>query len=853
MSRNFYWKLALVVFVFGWGLYEMYPPVGRDLLVYFQEKAARPDATFSNIVHQVTELQKERPERKFANLRDAIGTNDITKYFPFYPDAKSELNPTGYILNRLQRDAAGRIKLGLDLQGGTSFLVKLDTRRLETVDEVTNSVGQVQMVTNNVDAELEGVIEHAVEVLRKRVDKFGVAEPVIQPSGRDRILVQLPGLSEADKESARITIQKVAFLEFRLVHENSDQLLAAGEIPPGYELLRRKQRDRDGKEQVEAVIVKKKPERGLTGNIIKSAFVARGNLGQPEIDFTLTSDGAAIFGEVTSANVGRRLAIVLDKELYSAPRIDSAIETGRGQITGQFDLREAFELSNVLENPLKVPLTIEEERTVDPSLGIDSIKSGVTASIIAAVATFIFMLVFYFGLGLVANLALGMNVLLLMGALCALDSTLTMPGIAGIALAIGMAVDANVLIYERMREEIAAGKSIRGVVSAAYSKAFGTIVDSNLTTLIAAGILFKFGTGPVKGFGVTLGIGIMASMFTALFVTRLIYDFLLAKGWMRRARMLPLAKFERIPFMNWGKVAFAVSALLILIGAGSTISRGKNILGVDFAGGEALTFTFSQRVDEDQLRRTLDQAALGDVSISYQKNLSTSLETLQLVVPEGAGAKAEAALKQAFPQSAFEVKATDVVGATVGAEIRRSAIIAALLALFAILAYVAFRYEFSFALGAVLALLHDVALTMGIYFLSGRQMTAPMVAAVLTIIGYSINDKIVIMDRIREDLKLGVRGSFRQLIDIALNQTLSRTIITGGAVILATLALLFFGGGVINDFAFTFLVGTIAGTYSSLLIASPFVLWWHKGERPKIGSGAQVTVERAATPAATKA
>jgi len=852
MSRNSYWKLALVIFVLAWGLYEMYPPTGRDLVQYFEQRATRPDATLSNILHQASELQKERPERKFANLRDAIGTNDLTKYFPFYPEAKDELNPTSYILNRLQREAAGRIKLGLDLQGGTSFLVKLDASRLVTVDTVTNSQGQVQTVTNNVEDELEGVIQHAVEVLRKRVDKFGVAEPVIQPVGRDRILVQLPGLSEADKDSARITISRVAFLEFRLVHENNDELLQTGEIPPGYELLRRKVRLQDGTEKAEQAIVKKKPERGLTGSIVKSAIVVRGNLGQPEIDFTLTTEGATVFAEVTSANVGRRLAIVLDGDLYSAPVIQSAIETGRGQITGQFELREAFELANVLENPLKVTLSVEEERMVDPSLGKDAIASGVMASIVAAVATFLFMLVFYFGLGLVANLALVMNVVLLMGALCALGSTLTMPGIAGIALTIGMAVDANVLIYERMREEVAAGKSIRGVVSAAYSKAFGTIVDSNLTTMIAAGILIKFGTGPVQGFGVTLTIGILASMFTALFVTRLVYDFLLAKGWMRNVRMMPLAKFGQIPFMNWGKVAFAVSVALILVGLGSGIARGKKVLGVDFAGGEALTLTFTQRVSEDQLRSTLDKAALGDASIGYQKSLSTSLETLQVVVPIAAGEKAEAALKEAFPQAGFNVKGTDVVGATVGKEIQRSAIVASLLALFAILVYVAFRYEVSFAVAAVVALIHDVLITLGIYFLSGRQLTAPRVAAIRTIMGYSINDKIVIMDRIREDLKLGVRGSFRQLIDIALNQTLSRTIITGGAVILATLALLFFGGGVINDFAFTFLVGTITGTYSSLLIASPFVLWWHKGERPKIGSGAQVTVESAATPATNK-
>jgi SecD/SecF fusion protein len=799
------------------------------------QRARARDATFSEILTRAQDLQKERPDRAFANLQTAIGTNDITRYFPFF-NVKAELDPTKAVLNRLQREAAGQIKLGLDLQGGTSFLVEMDTNRLATVQMVTNALGQVQTVTNSAESELQGALEHAVEVLRRRVDQFGVAEPIIQPAGRNRILVQLPGLSEADKESARTTIQKAAYLEFRLVHEHNDELIALGEIPPGYELLQRKERARDGTDRIEKVIVKKRAERGLTGNIVRSAMVTRGNLGEPEISFTLTSEGAIVFGEVTRANVKRRLAIVLDGELKSAPVIQTAIETGNGQITGMTDAREAFEVANTLENPLRAPLRIAEERTVDPSLGKDAIRSGVLASIIAAVSTFAFMLIFYLASGLVANLALGLNILILMGAMCALGSTLTMPGIAGIALTIGMAVDANVLIYERMREEIAAGKSIRGIISAGYDKAFGTIFDSNLTTVIAAVILMKFGTGPVQGFGVTLTIGICVSMFTALIVTRLLYDFLLAKGWITRIRMLPLVKFPQFQFMKWGKITCIVSAVMILVGVADGLVRGKKALGVDFAGGEALTLVFSQRVGEDQLREALEKADLGDANPVYQKNLSTGLETLQLVVPVGAGTNAETAVKEAFPDAGFDVKAADMVGATVGKEIQRSAIIASLLAMFMILVYVAFRYEFSFAVASVIALLHDVAITLAIYFLSGRQMTAPMVAAVLTIIGYSINDKIVIMDRIREDLKLGVRGSFRQLIDIALNQTLSRTIITGGSVILATLALLFFGGGVINDFAFFFLVGVLSGTYSSLFIASPIVLWWHKGERPKIGS-----------------
>jgi SecD/SecF fusion protein len=822
MKNKKFWSFA-TLFVVAWALYEMHPLRGRSLIDVFEQEAVNTDTNLppaaaqerlKKIVEAARRLEQERPGRTFGNLREAIGTNVITNYFA-YIDVKAQKDPTQAILHQLQRQAAGQIKLGLDLQGGTSFLVMMDTNALASLEDRSYA------------------LEQAVEVLRKRVDRFGVAEPIIQPAGEDRILIQLPGLSEAEKESARTTIQKAAFLEFRMVHPDSNTLIQQGVIEPGYEVLQMPYRSRTGQEGMASYLVKKKPERGLTGKHVKRAYPNRNPMtGELEIDFTLNDEGAGLFADITREHQGELLAIVLDGELYSAPVIREPITGGRGSISGGFTLKEAQELANVLENPLEAPLKIEEERSVDPSLGRDSITSGVTASLIAAGATFAFMLVFYFGLGFVANFALLLNVLILLGTMCALDSTLTMPGIAGIALTIGMAVDANVLIYERMREEKAAGKSFRGVITAGYSKAFGAIFDSNLTTVMAAVILMMLGSGPVQGFGVTLTIGICASMFTALIVTRLIYDFLLSKGWLRAVRMLPLLKFPSFPFMNWGKLAWTVSAILILIGFVAGGVRGKQVMGVDFLGGQAMTLAFTERIGVDQLRAALEKAGVGDVSIQYQKNLSTGLDTLQVVTSAEAGAKAQQGLTETFPNAGFRVIGTDVVGATVGKQIQKSAGVATLLALFVILVYVAFRYEFSFAIAAVVALLHDVLITLGIYFLCGRQLTAPMVAAVLTIIGYSINDKIVIMDRIREDLKLGVRGSFKELINLALNQTLSRTIITGGAVILATFALLFFGGGVINDFAFTFLVGVLSGTYSSLLIASPLVLWYHKGERP---------------------
>jgi SecD/SecF fusion protein len=830
------WRFLLTLFVVAWALYELYPPTPRNLIDVFEKRVEFTDTNFTAIVQRARELEQQRSNQTFFNLLAAVGTNDLTRYFPSLAD-EEDTDPNRAILNRLQQKAAGRIKLGLDLQGGTAFLVQLDPERLKTI------------------ADKEHAVEQAMEVLRKRVDAFGVAEPILQPAGEGRILIQIPGMSEDRKQAARETIQKVAFLEFRLVHPESDELLRAGIIEPGYEVLtekRRKRRDREA-EPPRTYLVSKNAELGLTGAYVADSGVYPDPLtGKPKISLRFNAAGAEKFAEITRANVGRFLAIVLDGELQSAPRINEPILGGNCEISGEFDLREAFDLANVLRNPLETPVKIIEERSVDPSLGADSVRSGMIASAVAAAGTFVFMMVFYLTSGLVANLALVLNVLILLGAMCAMDATLTMPGIAGIALTIGMAVDANVLIYERMREEIAAGKSIRGVIAGGYDKAFGTIFDANLTTLIAALILYKFGTGPVKGFGITLSIGICVSMFTALLVTRLIYDFLLARGWISKVRMLPMIKIPHLPFMRWGRTAVIASALLILVGMGYGLGvRGKQVLGVDFAGGDSLTLSFTERVGVDELRSALARAGLGDASISYQQNRATGHETLQITVPVEAGPKAEAALKSAFPKAGFEVVASDSVGPTVGAQIQRSALIACLLAMFAILVYVAFRYEFAFAVGAVVALLHDVLVTLAVFFLVGGQLSTPMVAAILTVIGYSINDSIVIMDRIRENLRLGVPGSFQEIIDLSLNQTLSRTVLTSGTLIVAVLALWLLGSGVIVDLAFAILVGTIAGTYSSLLIASPIALWWHKGERPKLG--APVGLQTSTTPASPTA
>jgi SecD/SecF fusion protein len=652
-------------------------------------------------------------------------------------------------------------------------------------------------------------------------------------------------------------------LQFRLVHEQSDSLIREGATVPGYELMTCTVTGKRGEKVQQPYLVKKRPE--MTGGV-KSANVTRDSIGRPEIIFTLDSQGTETFGRVTRNNVGRLLAIVLDGELQSAPNIQSPIEGGSGEITGNYTEQEAFNLANVLQNPLKAKLTIKSQNDVDPTLGRDSIRSGIKASIIAVVAVSAFMIVYYMLAGLVANVALIFNIIILLGVMCSIDTTFTLPGIAGVVLTVGMSVDANVLIFERIREESAKGKSLRGALEAGYKRAFGTIFDSHVTTLISSIILWAMGTGSVKGFGVSLTWGVAASLFTALVVTRLIFDWLIFKNLIKKLPMLHIIRASKLNFMRWAVPAFAASWLLILIGNFYGIFiRGHDVLGVEFAGGETITLGVNpdHKPPPDEVRRVASKISGGDVLVSYQRSISSSLgDTLRVTVrdtgksEQGVGNKIFQELKKEFPQADLGGRddkplSVERVGPVVGQEIQQTAIIASLLAMFGILIYVAFRYEFSFAVGAVVAIVHDVLMTLGWYFLTGlfsehgRELNATSVAAILTIIGFSINDTIVIFDRIREDLKMGVRGTFRELINQALNQTLSRTLITSGTVFLATLSLLIFGGGPINDFAFTFLVGIITGTYSSIYIASALVLWWHKGERPKIGS-AQLVVETAA-------
>jgi len=854
MNRNNLWRFILVILVVAWALFEIYPPTNRDLIQVFREQARGADDTISKIVEHARELHKQRPDHDYENLTEAVGTNDIKVYFPQFKKL-SVTRPTTSILNAIQREALGRIHLGIDLQGGTSFLVEMDTNKLVNIITTTNKMGQVETITNAPDTQgIQNALSQAAEVFRKRVDALGVAEPVIQPEGGNRISIQLPGLSAAQMADAETNISKVAYLEFYLVHPQNADYLKSGGSAPGYKWMAMERTDAKGQTTAQRVLVKS--DASMIGGV-SSAWKQPDNFGNPEIEFRLDPAHSDQFYELTKANVGHELAIVLDGELITAPRINDALNGG-GVISGDYSDEEANTLVNVLQNPLQAPVKIVDKNLVDPTLGKDSIQSGYHAALYGVLAVAGFMLIYYMAAGAIADVALILNIIILLGVMCSIETTLTLPGIAGVVLTIGMAVDANVLIFERIREESNKGKALRGALEAGYDRAFGTIFDSHVTTLISSIILIFMGTGSVKGFGVSLTIGVAASLFTALVVTRLIFDFLISRNMIKKLPMLHLIPSTmKLDFMKLAKPAFVASWLLIVVGLGYGIHRGSGVFGVEFTGGEKIVLNVdpNYKLDVEQIRKTAEQISGRAVLVSSQKNLSTGRPTLQVTARESdkgdnaaVADKIFQALKTQFPEAKFggdndAPLSNSHEGPIVGEEIQQAAIVASLLAMFGILIYVAFRYEFSFAVGAVVAIIHDILMTLGWYFLVNRELNATTVAAVLTIIGFSINDTIVIFDRIREDLRLGVRGSFREIMNQALNQTLSRTIITSGTVFLATFSLYLFGGGEINDFAFTFLIGIITGTYSSIYIASAIVLWWHKGQRPKIGSSTQLAPE----------
>lgn len=696
-----------------------------------------------------------------------------------------------------------KINLGLDLQGGMHLVFRVDTSKLSAKEK-------------------PGAQERALEILRNRIDRFGVSEPAIQPQGSDQIIIQLPGIT--DRERALNIIGQIALLEFKLVEDDPAVLnqITEDHVPEGYEL----------KEYGDLKLLLKE-EAELTGKYIVEAYVRIDQMQQPYVALTFNSEGAKVFAEVTSKNVKRRLAIVLDGTVKSIPIINEPIRDGSASITG-VDYEEAGDLALVLNaGSLPCPLVSEEERTIGPLLGQDSIRKGVRASVIGATLVAVFMIIYYSSAGIIAVMGLGFTLVFIMGILGYLGSgaipnvkaTLTLPGIAGIILTLGMAVDANVLIFERIREELKIGKSLLFAVDSGFKKALSAILDSNITTIIAAFFLIRFGTGPIKGFGLTLIIGLLGSMFSALVFCKFIFEVLISARIIRKIHMMEFFRARDINFLKVKILCFVISGILVISGLFLFFRKDKQVYGIDFSGGELIEFQFDKAVDVNKLRTSIAEEGVFESSIQRFRN---DPRIVLIRVQKDDSDQVYKALEKNFPGQ-YQFSRQESVGPVVGKELKKKALKAIIFALGGILLYVAIRFRhLSFGLAGVCALFHDVIIAMAFLLFSNRLIDLLIVSALLTIAGYSINDTIVIYDRIRELYPRFKKRSLGEIINMAINQTLSRTIITSLTTILVVIVLYFMGGQVLNDFAFALIVGFIAGTYSTIFIASPLVVLFQK-------------------------
>ncbi|MGD8742742.1 MAG: protein translocase subunit SecD [Granulosicoccaceae bacterium] len=680
-------------------------------------------------------------------------------------------------------------------------------------------------------------LQQNLATLRNRVNELGVAEPIIQQQGEERIVVQLPGVQ--DPVFARDILGATATLEYHAQdYEGDVQAALQGRVPPGSRLYY----ERNGR----PVLLKKRII--VTGDQITNA--ASGidtRSGSPMVSVTLDDAGARRMLKFTRENVGKPMAVVYietktvtknvdGKEVRTRQKIEEVISIAnvlepfgkRFQTTGLDSPAEARQLSLLLRaGSLAAPVDIVEERTIGPSLGKDNIDQGTRSVIFGFIFVLAFMAFWYRGFGLVANTALLVNLVLIVAVLSMLQATLTLPGIAGIVLTVGMAVDANVLIFERIREELRIGNTPQASISAGYAKALSTISDANITTLIAAIVLFTFGTGPVKGFAITLSIGIVTSMFTAIMGTRAIVN--LAWG-SRRLKGLSIGvslvkKISQWKFMQWRKLTIVISAILMLVSIGSLATRGLNF-GVDFTGGTVIEAGYEGPVELAPVREALASAGFRDAQVQH---FGTARDVLIRIAPrEGVSsvdlsAQIMDTLTAAY-SGTVERRRVESVGPQVGEELTEQGGLAMIYALGFILVYVALRFEKRFAVGSVAALVHDVVIVLGFFSLLQLEFDLTVLAAILAVIGYSLNDTIVVFDRIRENfLKLRKKSSV-DVVNISINETLSRTMITSLTTLLVLVALFVIGGELIHNFAIALIVGIFVGTYSSIYVASSAAL-----------------------------
>lgn len=809
-----------------------------------------------------------------------------------------------------------------------------------------------QEVLNVIREEVEEAIDRSFNILRTRIDRFGVSQPNIQRlEGSGRILVELPGVK--DPSRVRKLLQGTAQLEFWETYEyteliaaidqtNSylkeiaaeetaddaeveevlaaveeteetssliDQLAADSALAdtaslsaaqfaarnPFYavlvpnlnqqnqpnagpvcgfaavkdtaqvntylamaevkDLLPRDARfawtvkpyDTEGKyvQLVALKVTSRDGKAAMEGDVITDARKDFGQYnGSPEVSMVMSAEGGRAWKRLTGENIGKSVAIVLDNYVYSFPTVQAEIAGGRSQITGNFTINEADDLANILKSgKLPAPARIIEEAIVGPSLGQEAIDAGLRSFIIALMIVLVYMIFYYNFAGMVSNVALLANLFFVFGVLSSLGAVLTLPGIAGIVLTIGMSVDANVLIYERVREELTNGKGLRLAVSDGYKAAYSSIIDANVTTLLTGIILYVFGTGPIKGFATTLVIGIITSLFSAIFITRLIFIWRLKKKeTVSFDNKITKGAFKNtaIDFIGKRKRYYVLSALIVLIGIGSLATKGLNY-GVDFKGGRTFVVRFDNTADNAAVRSSLGTVFVDADGLSMAPEVKTfgednqvKITTKYLIDSEDINADELVAAQLADGLANFgtyEVMSSQKVGPTIADDIKDASVWSVIFSLLVIFLYILLRFRiWQFSLGAVIAVFHDVLIVLSLFSILygilpfSLEIDQAFIAAILTIIGYSLNDTVVVFDRIREHMGLFKKKEINALVNNALNSTLSRTVNTSLTTFFVLLVIFLFGGEVIRGFMFALMIGVLVGTYSSLFVASPIML-----------------------------
>jgi len=760
------------------------------------------------------------------------------------------------VISMVRKKARSSIRLGLDLNGGVEFLLELvpdedflNKIKNESKDEKENE----KEFKERFKTRFQYYRDLAIETLRARMESQKIFEAEISPAGEHYVSLKVPVVSDDEKLHLLKLIKMSAKLRFCLVHPNNAQMIndsllnpKSFVMPSGYRLMKMEEFRKGKKAKVNEYFVERR--WSMSGKYITDAYPSVDQFGQREINLEFNNKGAKVFAKLTSDNVGRGLAIVLDNKLYSVANIKEPISGGRAQISGTFSQEECKAISDALvSGSLPFEIKVEGIFETSPTLGRANVKNSILAGIIALIVVILFISVYYLRAGLVAVFALGVNVILILGALAAFDATLTLPGIAGIILTMGMAVDANVLIFERIREELNKGKSLSMAITQGYQHAFVTIIDANLTTLFTALILMKVGTGPVRGFAVTLSIGIFTSVFTALFLTRLIFDVFERFFKFKTMTMCSWLKDPKFDFLSKRKIAFGISTVLIVFSVIFCMTKGEDMLGIDFTGGTQFTFNYQERVPIQKVRDVLKKNGY-EAKVTYKTSLAAQAdnEKIEILIRDvkietkdakisSPKERISALLNSTFAKADFRGGHEISLGGLVGWEFSKSAIYAIVLAFLGIIIYISIRFEFAYAIASIIALMHDVIIATGIFVLCGNEVSLPVVAALLTIIGYSLNDTIVVFDRIREGLALNPNMHYKQVINMSINRTLSRTILTSLTTLMVLVILFFFGGIAINDFVLVMLLGVIIGTYSSIFVASPIVAYWHN----KIGMRAK--------------